>query len=84
MSTDGGFSWQEQRLTDTPLASSASNWNPLGDSVQFLGDYLGLAVSKHAAYVAYPGDDNGAVAMWVTRIDLPEPGGFSDGFEVAP
>ena len=84
MSADGGFNWQEQRLTETPLASNASIWNPLGDSVQFLGDYLGLAVSKHAAYVAYPGDDNGAVAMWVTRIDLPEPGEFADGFESQP
>ena len=81
LSSDGGTSWQEQRLTDTPLASSSSVWNPLGDGVQFLGDYLGLAVSKHAAYVAYPGDDNGATAMWVTRIDLRQPGEFADGFE---
>ncbi len=82
MSSDGGFSWQELRLTDTPLDSAASLWNPVGGSVQFLGDYLGLAVSKHAAYVAYPGRDNAANAMWISRIDLPEPGEFNDGFEL--
>lgn len=81
ISRDGGFSWEEQRLTDTPLSSGTSLLNSSGAPLQFLGHYLGLAVSKHAAYVVYPGDDNGATAMWISRIDLPDPGLFADGFE---
>lgn len=70
MSTDGGSTWEEARLTTTALDAQATWWNPLGYGTPFVGDYLGLAVSRHAAYVAYPGDDAGEVAMLVTRIDL--------------
>ncbi|MEO8673311.1 MAG: hypothetical protein ABI411_18505 [Tahibacter sp.] len=81
MSSDGGLTWQETRLTQTPLNTSASNWNPSGAGFQFIGDYIGVAVSRHAAYVTYPGDAAGAVAMWVTRIDLDGDGIFANGFE---
>jgi hypothetical protein len=70
MSTDGGSTWEEARLTSAALDGQSTWWNPLGYGVRFVGDYIGLAVSRHAAYVAYPGDDAGEVAMMVTRIDL--------------
>lgn len=70
-STDRGATWQEQRLTDVPLDSADTLWNPTGNPVQFVGDYLGLAVSDRAAYVAYPGSDgNHGMGMFVARIDL--------------
>lgn len=70
MSTDGGSTWEEARLTSAALDGQSTWWNPLGYGTRFVGDYIGLAVSRHAAYVAYPGDDAGEVAMMVTRIDL--------------
>ncbi|RYD14945.1 MAG: exo-alpha-sialidase [Lysobacteraceae bacterium] len=70
LSTDGGSTWEEARLTGAPLHAQSTWWNPLGYGTQFVGDYLGMAVSRHAVYVAYPGDDAGEVGMMVTRIDF--------------
>jgi hypothetical protein len=81
LSEDGGTSWQEQRLTSTPIDSSLTNWSPFGPgTVQFVGDYLGIGVSPHAVYLAYPGDDQGQVAMYMLRVDLDDTI-FSDGFQ---
>jgi len=80
-SEDGGQTWQEQRLTTTPLDSSTTNWSPFEPgSEQFIGDYLGMAVSPHAVYLAYPGDDRGEVAMYAVRVDLDDTI-FSNGFD---
>ena len=54
LSTDGGASWQEHRLTAVPFDTAGATWGADFDGRQFLGDYLGLAVSGDHAWVAYP------------------------------
>jgi Neuraminidase (sialidase) len=80
MSRDGGHTWQETRLTTTPLDTATSNWSPYGTPTQFVGDYLGIALSHNAAYVAYPGAASNGVALMVTRIDFGDRI-FADGFD---
>jgi hypothetical protein len=71
-SDDEGASWRSARLTEQPVDSALTNWSPFVATFtqQFVGDYIGLDVSSHAAYVAHPGARDGDVAMLVTRIDF--------------
>jgi hypothetical protein len=71
-SDDGGVTWTPQRLTEAPIDSGGTQWSPIAPSLsqQFVGDYLALDVSNHAAYVAHPAGFDGAVAMAVTRIEF--------------
>lgn len=70
-SDDRGLTWVSQRLTQDALDSSRTNFSPIAPArVQFVGDYLGLDVSDHAAYVAHPAAVDGAVAMVVSRIEF--------------
>lgn len=71
-SDDGGSSWTTQRLTATPVDAASTQWSPLAPApnLQFVGDYLALDVSDHAAYVAHPATIDGAVAMAVSRVEF--------------
>lgn len=71
-SDDGGLTWRSMRLTEQPLDSTRTNWSPFAANfvLQFVGDYIGLDVSEHAAYVAYPAAVGADVAMLVSRIDF--------------
>jgi hypothetical protein len=85
-SDDGGTTWTSQRLTEAPIDSAVTQWSPFAPSLnmQFIGDYLALDVSDHAAYVAHPAALDGAVAMAVSRIEfdaadgtVPDPRGLA-------
>jgi hypothetical protein len=71
-SDDRGATWTSQRLTDAPVESGDTQWSPIAPSpnLQFVGDYLALDVSAHAAYVAHPATFDAAVAMAVSRIEF--------------
>lgn len=77
VSEDGGASFRAQRLEAEPVDSAKTQWSPLSATArnQFVGDYIGLDVSAHAAYVAFPSTIDGAVAMTLARIDLDEAAG---------
>lgn len=72
-SEDRGLSWSSQRLNDQPIESERSFWSPIvpapGGS-QFIGDYLGIDVSTHAAYASYTAQVDGELAMMLSRIDF--------------
>ena len=71
VSADRGRNWEAQRLTESPVESASTNWSPLGPQpFQFLGDYITLALSAHAAYVAHPVAEGGVIGMAVSRIAL--------------
>lgn len=72
-SDDRGLSWSSQRLSDQPIESERSFWSPIAPSPggsQFIGDYLGIDVSAHAAYVGYTAQVDGELAMMLSRIDF--------------
>jgi hypothetical protein len=71
-SDDGGATWTPQRLTEAPIDSAGTQWSPIAPALnlQFVGDYLALDVSNHAAYVAHSAAIDGAVAMAVSRIEF--------------
>ena len=77
VSEDGGASFRAQRLEAEPVDSAKTNWSPLSATarIQFIGDYIGLDVSAHAAYVAFPSTIDGAVAMTLARIDFDDAAG---------
>ncbi len=68
-SEDQGDTWSETRLTSAPFDSFGMEWQ-LFDR-QFLGDYLGLAVTGQRAYAAYPTSAAGELDVVVQRIDFP-------------
>ena len=71
VSADRGRNWEAQRLTEAPIESASTNWSPLGPQpFQVLGDYITLALSAHAAYVAHPVAEGGVIGMAVSRIAL--------------
>lgn len=69
-SADGGSTWTSQRLTEAAIDSTGTQWSPFlaAPNLQFVGDYIALDVSDHAAYVAHPAAIDGAVAMAVSRV----------------
>jgi hypothetical protein len=72
-SDDRGLSWRSQRLSDQPIESERSFWSPIAPSPsgsQFIGDYLGIDVSAHAAYVGYTEQVGTDLALSVSRIDF--------------
>ena len=73
-SADRGETFAYTRLTASAIPSDRTRWSPIGnlDPVrgQFLGDYIALALSPHAAYVGHPVFDAGVVGMTLSRIDL--------------
>jgi hypothetical protein len=72
-SDDRGLSWSSQRLNDQPIESERSFWSPLAPSptgAQFIGDYLGIDVSAHAAYASYTTQIDGELALMASRIDF--------------
>lgn len=72
-SEDRGLSWRSQRLTDQPIESERSFWSPIAPAPggsQFIGDYLGIDVSAHAAYASYTAQVDGELAMMLSRIDF--------------
>ncbi|MEM9597500.1 MAG: tetratricopeptide repeat protein [Acidobacteriota bacterium] len=75
-SDDGGVTWFESRLTDTPTATDDTDWG----GYEFLGDYLGLTTlgdgGAMALYAAAPG--GGDLDVYAQRVG---PGLFRDGFE---
>jgi len=78
-SSDEGQSWVTQRLTDTPLDSTRTNWSPGGFPSQFVGDYIGMSVTSRAIYIAYPGAAADGVAMNVAKVDRGPAGNGIDG-----
>lgn len=77
-SEDGGASWRTARLTNTTIDSDQTDANLYGGGpsrrLPFVGDYMSMAISRHAAYVAHPGSDGSdGLGMFVSRIEL---GGF--------
>lgn len=83
LSEDGGSSWQTTRLTTTSIDSALTNTNTYTpEPLPGIGDYLSIALSNHAAYVAYPGLDGSNIGMFVSRIDFPDNENlFADSFE---
>lgn len=72
-SEDRGMSWISQRLSEQPIESERSFWSPIAPSpggAQFIGDYLGIDVSSHAAYVSYTAQVGSDLAMMLSRIDF--------------
>jgi hypothetical protein len=68
-SEDDGDSWQEFRLTD-------ESWNSdddgLNRSSQFIGDYLGMAVTDSTAWPVYPDTSNGDADTYTNEITICE------------
>lgn len=74
-SSDRGQSFTESRLTAQPIDTSRTRWAAFGGvGSQFIGDYLAMAVSNHAAYIAYPLSDNTELGLGLSRFDLPKAG----------
>ncbi len=72
VSTDRGASFTSQKLTSAPIPTEVTRWSPLGNApdAQFVGDYISLAVSQRAVYVAHPVFEANTVGMTVSRIAL--------------
>jgi|GEM_PF-1060009 len=70
-SDDDGDSWVEIRLT----ATSFNTKDSFDASLQFIGDYLGVAIADGNAYPTYHSTENGFSEIYVhaiTRTGLPE------------
>ncbi|HEX7181223.1 MAG TPA: hypothetical protein VF756_05230 [Thermoanaerobaculia bacterium] len=68
VSTDGGATWSEHRLTPAPFSSGAPY--PSWLASQFLGDYNGLSVAGNRAYPVYMSTQNGNADIFAHAIDL--------------
>jgi hypothetical protein len=66
-SEDGGNTWNESRLT-------ATSWDSDDDGLdrpnQFLGDYLGMAVTGETVWPVYPATTNGNTDTFTNRISF--------------
>lgn len=66
-SEDDGASWTEVRLTPQP-------WNSANDGLnrpeQFIGDYLGMAVTANLAWPIYPDTQNGDPDTYTNRVEF--------------
>lgn len=63
VSLDRGESWQETRLTDTPIDTARAGWFETAGTPQFLGDYINLATAGDRAWAVYP-------ALGATDLDV--------------
>ncbi len=68
-SDDGGDTWEEIVLTDSPFDTSLDGFG--GD---FIGDYLGLAVGVHRAYPCYLTTQNGRADIFTHAVVNVMPG----------
>ncbi len=75
-SEDRGDSWVEARLTAAPFSTATAQFGPF---LQFIGDYLGLAVSGNRAYPSYPSTAGGDLDIFVHSVRIRSI--FADGFE---
>ncbi|MEM7350479.1 MAG: hypothetical protein AAF657_06710 [Acidobacteriota bacterium] len=80
-SEDGGASWSEIRLTDTPWSSALAGPFDQGFGEQFLGDYLGLAVADNRVFPIYLSTQDGDADLFTRAIRFAPPLVFADGFE---
>lgn len=78
-SEDRGQSWTEVPLTEQAFNTSSSSW--LNNIEQFVGDYLGLAISDGRAIVSYAATHNGDLDIYAQRILFAPNQVFNDGFE---
>jgi hypothetical protein len=68
MTDDGGASWSDFRVSDTPFY-------PVADV--FFGDYIGVAALAGKVYPIWTRMDDGDLSVWVALVDIPT------GIEVA-
>ncbi|MEM7584175.1 MAG: hypothetical protein AAF560_12380 [Acidobacteriota bacterium] len=80
-SEDGGDSWSEIQLTETPWSSALAGPFDLGFGEQFIGDYLGLTVTEDQAFPVYLSTQNGDADLFTRVISFGRDVVFSDGFE---
>lgn len=67
-SDDRGESWTEIRLTDRSFATEDAFWTTMGG--QFLGDYLGLAVTGGTAHPLYAVAVDGDLDIYTRTLDF--------------
>lgn len=75
-SDDAGVSWHEYRLTDESFSSENTG---LDGTTQFIGDYLGMAVSGFNVIPCYPDGPNGDLDAYTRRISHPAVDNDDDG-----
>lgn len=80
-SEDGGATWAEARLTPTSWSTALADPMSPPFEGQFIGDYLGLAVSGDRIYPVYPSTQHGDLDLFSHIITFPVAGPFVDGFE---
>jgi hypothetical protein len=74
MSEDGGSSWSDFRVSETPFFPVAN---------VFFGDYIGIAANNGKVYPMWTRMDNEDLSVWVALVDIPTgidvaaPGGVS-------
>ncbi len=79
LSTDGGASWSEYRLTPQSFDSYYDGLDRPGS--QFLGDYNGLGFGGNFAYPCYISTQNGDADIFVNRVIVPPVGDLNcDGY----
>ncbi len=66
-SEDDGATWTELRLTPQPWDSDDDGLNRPS---QFIGDYLGMAVTADLAWPLYPDSQNGDTDTYTNRVDF--------------
>jgi hypothetical protein len=62
MSYNGGSTWNDYRVSETPFFPSES---------VFFGDYIGIAALNHKVYPIWTRMDDGDLSVWVAPIILP-------------
>jgi hypothetical protein len=70
-SIDDGATWRAYPLSPAPFDCADDG---LDRAQQFVGDYLGMAVSDRAVYPSYFDTSSGDPDIFTRRIDLPVPG----------
>ncbi|MCE2711475.1 MAG: glycoside hydrolase [Cryomorphaceae bacterium] len=61
VSKDGGETFKDYRISDSPFSPDAKN---------FFGDYLNISAVKGEIRPIYPRMDNGTISLWVTLINV--------------
>lgn len=70
-SADNGESWTEMRLTDSPFETLDTVWEGLDR--QFLGDYLGLGITRGRAHPVYAAVVGGDLDILTRSVTFPAP-----------
>ncbi len=82
-SVDGGQTFSETFITETPIDASAIVWRPYDNNSpqHFIGDYIAIAAPSNVAYIAYPdrrAPDADQVKLMLATLRF---GIFASGFE---